>query len=216
MHRIVFLGPPGAGKGTQAATLARALGIAHLSTGDLLRDAVAHQTQTGMEADGFMRAGQLVPDALVVRILQERLDHPDTHDGFLLDGFPRNLAQAERLERFVPVEPVVAFEIPEELLLQRLTNRRGCPVCHTVYNLETNPPASPGRCDRDGTVLEHRPDDRPEAVRTRLRVYQEKTAPLLAFYEAKGSLRRLDARGSPEEVAARLRRLVGPDPRRPD
>jgi adenylate kinase len=209
MYRMVFLGPPGAGKGTQAAQLARELRIAHLSTGDMLREAVAHQTQLGMEADGFMRAGQLVPDALVVRILQERLDHPDTHDGFILDGFPRNRAQAELLERFVPVEPVVAFEIPEELLLERLTNRRSCPSCHSVYNLATNPPKVAGRCDRDGTELEHRPDDGVEAVRTRLRVYHEKTAPLLAYYAEKGSLRRLDARGPPDDVAARLRALVG-------
>ena len=212
MHRIVFLGPPGAGKGTQAAALAKVLGIVHLSTGDLLRDAVAQQSQLGMEADGFMRAGQLVPDALVVRILQQRLDHPDTHDGFLLDGFPRNLAQAELLERFVPVNPVVAFEIPEPRLLARLTNRRVCPVCHSVYNLLTSPPKAAGRCDKEGTELEHRPDDRPEAVRTRLRVYQEKTAPLLAYYEAKGILKRLNAEGSPDEVAQRLRALLGSPP----
>lgn len=211
---MVFLGPPGAGKGTQAARLAQELGIVHLSTGELLRKAVAQQTQLGMEADGFIRAGQLVPDALVVRILQERLDHPDTHVGFLLDGFPRNLAQAELLERYVPVDPVVAFEIPEELLLQRLTERRSCPVCGTVYNLSTNPPRRAGHCDREDAELEQRPDDRPEAVRTRLRVYREKTAPLLAYYDAKGTLRRLDARGPPDEVAARLRALVGVD-RRP-
>jgi len=208
MHRIVFLGPPGAGKGTQAAQLARELGIVHLSTGDLLRAAVAQQSQLGMEADGFIRAGQLVPDALVVRILQQRLDNPDTHEGFLLDGFPRNRAQAELLERFVPVGPVIAFEVPEALLLERITNRRICPVCHSVYNLATNPPKQPGRCDREGAELEHRTDDRPEAVRTRFRVYLEKTAPLLTYYEERGTLRRLDARGTPEEVAARLRALV--------
>ena len=210
MHRIVFLGPPGAGKGTQASALAAELGIAHLSTGDLLRAAVADRTGLGREAEGYMAAGQLVPDDLVVRILRERLDHPDTSDGFLLDGFPRNLPQAELLERFVPVGPVVAFEIPEEYLLERLVNRRTCPTCRTVYNLRNAPPRSPGVCDRDGAALEQRPDDRPEAVRTRLRVYREQTAPLFAFYEARGVLRRVDARGDPPTVAARVRDAIRP------
>jgi adenylate kinase len=211
MHRIVFLGPPGAGKGTQAVVLARALGIAHLSTGDLLRAAVAGKTLLGKEADGFMRAGQLVPDDLVVRILHQRLDHPDTADGFLLDGFPRNLRQAELLEKFVPIGRVIAFEIPEGLLMERLTQRRSCPTCKTLYNLVTSPPRADSTCDRDGTPLEHRPDDRPEAVRTRLGVYHDQTAPLLAFYDAKGLLARIDARGDPDEVGRRVRAAVGSD-----
>jgi adenylate kinase len=210
MHRIVFLGPPGAGKGTQATALAKELGIVHLSTGDLLRAAVADRTGLGLEAEGYMRAGQLVPDDLVVRILRERLDHPDTSDGFLLDGFPRNLSQAELLERFIPIDPVVAFEIPEEHLLERMVNRRSCPKCHTVYNLVKAPPRVPGVCDLDGTALEHRADDRPEAVRTRLSVYREQTAPLLDFYASRGLLRRIDARGDPATVAARLRAVLGP------
>jgi adenylate kinase len=210
MHRIVFLGPPGAGKGTQAATLAEELGIAHLSTGDLLRAAVKDRTGLGLEAEGYMRAGQLVPDDLVVRILRERLDHPDTSDGFLLDGFPRNLAQAKLLERFVPVDPVVAFEIPEDLLMERMVNRRSCPVCHTVYNLLKAAPKVPGICDKDGHRLDTRPDDRPEAVLTRLKVYHDQTAPLLRFYEERGTLKRIDARGDPATVAARLRAVLGP------
>jgi adenylate kinase len=210
MHRIVFLGPPGAGKGTQAATLARELRIVHLSTGDLLRAAVAQRTALGGEAEGYMAAGQLVPDELVVRILRERLDQPDTSAGFLLDGFPRNIPQAQLLERFVPVESVVAFDIPEALLLERLVHRRTCPKCHTVYNIVQAPPKTPGICDREGAALEQRPDDRPESVRTRLRVYHEQTAPLLAFYESRGTLRRIDAEGDPTAVAGRLRAALRP------
>jgi adenylate kinase len=209
MHRIVFLGPPGAGKGTQAATFAKELEIVHLSTGDLLRAAVRDRTGLGLEAEGYMSAGQLVPDDLVVRILRERLDHPDTSDGFLLDGFPRNLTQAVLLEKFVPVDPVIAFDIPEDHLLERMVNRRSCPTCHTVYNLVKAAPRVAGICDKDGTPLEHRPDDRPEAVRTRLKVYREQTEPLLAFYDERGILRRLDARGDPATVAARLRAVLG-------
>lgn len=208
MLRLVFLGPPGAGKGTQAVRLAQKFGLAHLSTGELLREAVAHRTALGLEAEGFIRAGQLVPDELVVRILQDRLDNPDTSDGFLLDGFPRTLAQAELLERFVQVERAVAFDLPEGLLLERLTQRRVCPVCKTNYNLLTAPPKQPGRCDRDGAALEQREDDRPDAVRTRIQVYHERTAPLLEYYRQRGLLLRLDARGEPAEVEARLDRLL--------
>jgi adenylate kinase len=208
MRGLVFLGPPGAGKGTQATGLAQELGLVHLSTGDLLRAAVAAGTPLGVEADTFMRAGKLVPDELVVRILKARLGEPDTRPGFLLDGFPRTLAQAELLEQVVPVEQVVAFEIPEELLEERPTKRRLCPTCRTVYNLVSSPPRVDARCDRDGTPLEHRNDDTEAAVRTRLKVYHQQTEPLLEFYRRRGLLRPLDARGEPAAVAERLRRLL--------
>jgi adenylate kinase len=208
MHRIVFLGPPGAGKGTQAALLAHELGIAHLSTGDLLRAAVAAGSSLGTEADAYMRAGKLVPDDLVIRILRDRLDHPDTSEGFLLDGFPRTLNQAELLDRFIPIERVIAFDLPEELLTERLTQRWVCPTCKTVYNVATAPPRTAGRCDLDGTALEQRTDDRLEAVRTRLGVYRQQTMPLLDYYRGKGTLEPLDARGEPAAVTARLRALL--------
>lgn len=208
MQRIVFLGPPGAGKGTQAATLARRLGIPHLSTGDLLRAAVAGRTPLGQEADGYMRAGQLVPDALVLRMLEERLRQPDASSGFLLDGFPRTVPQAEALERLSPVDVVVSFDIPAPEIVNRIGQRWICPDCQTVYNLAAQRPRAPGRCDRDGATLVQRPDDRPEAVKTRLEVYAHQTAPLLDFYRARGLLRPVNGSGTPEEVAARVRQVV--------
>lgn len=209
MRRIVFLGPPGAGKGTQAATLARELGLPHLSTGDLLRAAVAAGTPLGREADGYMRAGRLVPDDLVLGILGERLDAPDAHAGFILDGFPRNARQAETLEKRFPLDRVVSFEVATEELVRRLSSRRVCPRCQAVYNLVSQPPRSLERCDRDGSELMQRSDDRPEAVEIRLKVYREQTAPLLDFYRQRGLLRPLDASGPPDAVARRLRELLG-------
>ncbi|MGA8303771.1 MAG: adenylate kinase [Thermoplasmata archaeon] len=204
MTRIVFLGPPGVGKGTQAEILSKELHVPHLSTGDLLRAAVAAGTPLGKEAQGHMDAGRLVPDDLVLRILNERLSEPDARDGFLLDGFPRNLAQAERLEGITRLDAVLSFELPANLLITRLSGRRVCPTCQTVYNVATRPPRVPGRCDRDGTELIQRPDDRPEAISTRLAVYAEQTAPLLGFYRNLGLLRPVDASGDPGVVAARV------------
>lgn len=209
MHRIVFLGPPGAGKGTQAATLARSLSIPHLSTGDLLRGAVAAKTPLGLSAEGHIRAGRLVPDSLVLEILGERLARPDAGGGFLLDGFPRNLAQAEALAQRAPLDVVVAFELPMDLLMTRLTGRRTCPKCNTVYNVVTQPPRVTDRCDLDGTPLVQRADDRPEAVGTRLQVYRTETEPLFRYYTTQGILRPIDATGTPAEVASRVRTAVG-------
>jgi adenylate kinase len=209
MHRIVFLGPPGAGKGTQAAVVARELSIPHLSTGDLLRAAVAAKTPLGLAAEAHIRAGRLVPDSLVLEILGERLARPDAAAGFLLDGFPRNLAQAEALDRRSPLDVVVAFELPGDLLMNRLTGRRLCPQCHSVYNVVTQPPKVADRCDLDGSLLVQRPDDRPEAVGTRLEVYRTETEPLLQYYRAQGILRPIDATGTPAAVGARVRAAIG-------
>jgi adenylate kinase len=204
VKRIVFLGPPGAGKGTQATELAERLGVPHLSTGDLLRAAVAAQTPLGRQAQDHIHAGRLVPDVLVLQILRERLENVDARDGFLLDGFPRTIAQAEALATVSPIDRVLLFEIPEALLLERLTQRRTCPKCGTAYNLATRPPQRAGHCDLDGAALQHRDDDRPEAVRTRLKVYQEQTHPLVAHYRRLGLLRSVNAEGTPDEVRARV------------
>ncbi len=208
VHRIVFLGPPGAGKGTQAAELAKELGIPHLSTGDILRAAVAAGTRLGREAQGFMDSGRLVPDALVLRMLAERLAAPDARAGFLLDGFPRTIPQAEALEGLAPIDVVVSFEVPSHALIGRLSQRRVCPTCNSVYNLATHPPRVAGKCDRDAAELIQRPDDRPEAVSTRLKVYTEQTAPLLDFYRSRDRLRPIDASGSPADVSRRLHAAI--------
>ncbi|MGA7924243.1 MAG: adenylate kinase [Thermoplasmata archaeon] len=210
MNRVVLMGPPGAGKGTQSVALRDRLGVPHLSTGDLLRGAVAARTVLGQRADQYMKAGQLVPDELVLDILRDRLAQPDARSGFILDGFPRNVEQARALEHITPIDVVLAFSIPEEELVDRLTQRRACPACGAVYNLKTLPPKNPGRCDNDGTPLEQRSDDTREAVKTRLQVYTEKTAPLLAYFQERGILRSINAAGTPEEVRRRIDRALAP------
>ena len=210
MHRVVFLGPPGVGKGTQAAEISRELGVPHLSTGDLLRAAVAARTPLGLEAEGHMSAGRLVPDALVLRILNERLAQPDARSGFILDGYPRNTAQAGALNAITAVDAVVSFDLPEDVLTARLVDRRVCPTCKTVYNLGTQPPRVPGalRQGRPGArPTPRRP--RPDAVKTRLEVYLQQTAPLLEWYRTRGLLRPVDARGTPSDVRVRVRSAIG-------
>lgn len=155
-----------------------------------------------------MRAGRLVPDDLVLRILGERLARPDATHGFILDGFPRTIAQADALDRITALDAVVSFDVDPKVLVDRIAGRRSCPKCGAVYNLSSNPPRETGRCDRDGTELIQRPDDRVEAVEVRLRVYRDQTAPLREYYLRQGLLRPLDASGSPAEVAGRLRRLI--------
>ncbi len=205
MPRIVFLGPPGAGKGTQAKALAGSLGVPHLSTGDLLRSAVRERSAVGQEAEGFMAAGRLVPDELVLRLVREALGAPAAHAGYLFDGFPRTRAQAEALESIAPVDRVVYFDIPEAPLVERLTQRRTCSTCGRSYNLSTQPPRVDGRCDVDGGPLVQRPDDAADAVRIRLDVYRRQTAPLLEFYRALGKLTTIDASGDIAAVGRRLR-----------
>ncbi|MHB8352550.1 MAG: adenylate kinase [Thermoplasmata archaeon] len=209
MARIVFLGPPGAGKGTQAGELTGLLHIPHLSTGEMLREAVRTRSPLGVEAERFMSAGLLVPDELVLGVLGERIARPDARNGFLLDGYPRNREQAETLAGLTPIDHVLYFHLPEAVLLERLTQRRHCPTCGRIYNLVTRPPRVPDRCDAEGATLLRRPDDAPEAVRTRIRTYQERTVPLLAYYSERGLLRTVEATGTPTEVTGRLRALLG-------
>ena len=209
--RVLFLGAPGAGKGTQAALLARHLDVPHLSTGDLFRQAVREGTPLGREAQAYMDRGELVPDGVVVGMVRERLQG---ETGFVLDGFPRTLPQARALEEELavlaaPLDAAVLLEVPEELILRRLTARRLCRSCGAVYHLEFHPPRIPGRCDRCGGELYQRDDDREETVRRRLEVYRQETAPVAQFYRDRGLLRQVDGTGSEEEVSHRVASALG-------
>lgn len=193
--RFVLLGAPGAGKGTQAKRVCARLGVDHLSTGDLLRDAVRAGSRAGREARSYMESGRLVPDEVVFSVLFERLD--GGADGFLLDGFPRNRAQAEELDRRLdeagtPLDRVVEIEIPDARLLGRLTGRRVCSQCGNVHHVESMQPAKADTCDACGGALQQRSDDRAEVVGKRLAIYHEQTAPLKAYYGQRGLLTQID------------------------
>ncbi len=216
--RVVFLGPPGAGKGTQGRALAREWGVPHVATGDMLREAVAAGTPLGRQARERMDRGALVPDDVMVGLVGERLGQPDAQRGFILDGFPRTLAQAEALERILkdvdrPLDRAVYFDVPEPELVRRLTGRRVCGSCQATYHLDSAPPRQPDVCDRCGGRLWQREDDSEATVRTRLRVYAEQTAPLLDYYRARGLLATVRGEGPIEEVRAAVRQAVGSDRR---
>jgi len=195
---IVLLGPPGSGKGTQAKKLSRELGLAHISTGDLLRSAVSNRTELGLKAKEFMDAGELVPDELVIRLMQMRMSELGT--GFILDGFPRNMEQARRLESITEVDRVINLEVPEEELIKRLTMRRTCRDCGAIYHLIYSPPEREGVCDRCGGELYQRSDDTEGVVRQRLQVYRESTLPLIEHYANQGKLISIDGTGDIDEV----------------
>jgi adenylate kinase len=215
--RLVLLGAPGSGKGTQAQRLQTRHGVPQVSTGDLLREAVAAGTELGRAAQVVMQAGQLVADDIMLGIIRERLARPDAARGFILDGFPRTIAQADGLARQlvdlgVPLDAVVLMEIDPEVLLRRLAGRRSCRRCGRVFHIETNPP-KPGTSCVDGRPhdLFQRPDDNETTVRQRLTVYGERTQPLIEYYERQGLLRRIDANGTLDEVDARLETALASD-----
>ncbi|MCS7207745.1 MAG: adenylate kinase [Dehalococcoidia bacterium] len=204
MRVIVLLGPPGAGKGTQASLLAQRLGLVHIATGDLLREHQRQGTPLGLQARSYMEKGLLVPDEVVIGMLLERLGRPDCQErGCVLDGFPRTLPQAQALDTALRphgVERVVLVKVSEGELVRRLGGRWICKVCQRPYHLVSNPPKIAGRCDVDGGELFQREDDRPEAVRQRFQVYQEQTAPLVAYYRGQGKLVEVNGEGSLEAV----------------
>ncbi|MGI4790924.1 MAG: adenylate kinase family protein [Janthinobacterium lividum] len=201
--RLVLLGPPGAGKGTQGQALAVIYNVPHVATGDILRDHIARGTEFGRKIEAAIAAGNFASDQDILHLVDERLAEPDAQNGYILDGFPRDAAQAEAFIQ--PLDAVVDLEIDVNSLIERLSGRLVCPVCDTVYNVQHHPPKRAGICDNDGTILVRRPDDDRNAVRNRLRVYRELTLPLRAYYDKRGLLRRIDAQSSPDTVTERIR-----------
>jgi adenylate kinase len=206
--RLIFIGPPGSGKGTQAKRLAARYQVPHISTGDMLREAIADDTALGRQAAPIMASGALVPDDLMIGIIDERLKKSDAGRGFILDGFPRTTVQAEKLDNIVgngsdPLR-VLQLLVPDDVLVKRTVLRRSCPECGAIYHLESAPPQNDMVCDRDGAALIHRPDDNEEAVRKRLEAFHRQTLPVATFYKAKSVLRTVDGVGSLDEVFERI------------
>lgn len=205
--KCVFLGPPGAGKGTQASGVCQKFAIPHISTGDMLRAAVAKGTETGLKAKTFMDAGKLVPDEVLIQMVRERLQEPDCKNGYLLDGFPRTVFQAEALEDISKPDVVVNMEVADEKLLARLTGRRVCSACKGTFHITML--ADPTVCPDCGGELIHRDDDKPATIQNRLNVYHAQTAPLIAFYGEKGTLRTVNGDQAPDQVFEEIMGVLG-------
>ncbi len=210
---IILMGPPGAGKGTQAEFIKNAYPIPHISTGDMFREAVQNGTPMGLEAKKYMDAGQLVPDAVTIGIVEDRLDASDCQSGFLLDGFPRTTVQAEALDNVLSkngkkVDIALDISVPEDVLMARMVNRLFCSSCKTVYNTKFNPSAVAGQCDKCGGELVQRSDDKEETVKNRIKVYMDQTQPLLQYYAKQGNLVTLDGQRDPQEVFKDIKAIL--------
>lgn len=202
--KLMLLGAPGAGKGTQAQRLVGTKNIPQISTGDMLRAAVRQETAMGLEAKRYMDSGGLVPDEVVIGIVRDRLSEDDCNDGFILDGFPRTVPQAEALDGFAALEAVVNIAVPSELVVARLSGRRTCKACGAIYHVVTSPASVEGVCDQCGGDLYQRSDDNETSIRARLNEYEEKTAPLESYYQERGVLHQIDGTGDPDDVEARV------------
>jgi len=210
--KLIFIGPPGSGKGTQAKRLASTHGVPHISTGDILREAIADGTELGRKAAPIVASGGLVPDDVMVGIIKDRLAKSDARKGFILDGYPRTLVQAERLDTFVGNGSgglrVLQLLVPDEVIVKRIALRRSCPQCGAIYHLESAPPRDDEVCDRDGAELIARPDDNEQAVRTRLEAFHRQTLPVATFYKSKSVLRQVDGVGPVDVVFERIERSL--------
>lgn len=213
--RVVFLGAPGVGKGTQAEKVAAQYGVAKISTGDLLREAVRAQTALGKDAKSYMDQGKLVPDAVVIGLVREKLSDPGCAKGFVLDGFPRTVPQAEELEkvllqRHIRLDRVINFQVSRNDIVKRLSGRRSCPKCQSTFHVDFAPPKKSDSCDRCGEGLVQRNDDKREAIETRLKVYEDQTAPLISYYDQIGLLTHLDGAGAVDNVYQNLTKVLAP------
>lgn len=210
---IILLGPPGAGKGTQAEMIKASYPIIHISTGDMFREAVGNSTVMGLEAKKYMDAGQLVPDDVTIGVVEERLSQPDCNSGFLLDGFPRTIPQAEALDKVLAkmgkkLDIALEITVPDAILIGRMAGRVSCNKCKAVYNTQYNPSAVAGICDKCGGELIQRSDDKEETVKNRLKVYAQQTQPLLQYYEKAGALKTLDGNRDSKEVFKDVQSLL--------
>ncbi|MGH7886871.1 MAG: adenylate kinase [Candidatus Binatia bacterium] len=212
--RVVLLGPPGAGKGTQAKLLQEMYGAVQISTGDILRKAVAEQTPLGQQAEGFIKSGALVPDSVIVGLVAERLKQPDCVNGFLLDGFPRTIPQAEGLDEILKsagltLNCVLSVQVPEDVIVARLAGRRTCRQCGALGHVTFNPPKVEGVCDNCGGEFYQRDDDKEQTIANRLQVYEKQTAPLVRYYRERGLLRTIDGVGAIDQIRARVIEALG-------
>ncbi len=213
--RLILFGAPGSGKGTQAKLASQEWGLAHISTGDILRQEVSQGTPLGQRARAFMDDGALVPDDLILEMIGRRLEEDDARRGFILDGYPRTVPQAQGLDRLLSglgqkIDAVISLEVSFEELTRRLTARRMCPGCGAIYNRISQPPRQSGVCDNCGRILEQRSDDRPETVANRLRVYRQQTEPVMEYYRAQGLWRRIDGARNPQEVFSSFKEVLTP------
>jgi adenylate kinase len=209
---LIFLGPPGAGKGTQAKEVGRHFGVPHLSTGDMFREHVGRGTELGRKAKPIMERGELVPDEIVLGMVEERIGRPDCANGCVFDGFPRTIGQAEKLDEMLErrglATRVVHIAVAYESLFRRLTGRRSCKVCGEIYNIYDRPPKAEGRCDKDGGELVHRADDREDVIRERLAAYERQTKPLIEYYSARGVLVEVDGGAAMDAVTQSVMKVL--------
>ncbi|MCK4606560.1 MAG: adenylate kinase [candidate division Zixibacteria bacterium] len=211
---LVFLGPPGSGKGTQAVRLSQAKGVVHLSTGDLLREAVKGGTELGRQAEGYMKKGELVPDALIIGLIEDKITGGELNNGFILDGFPRTVPQAESLKTMfeknrIGLDKAVLIAVSDDEIVKRLSRRWFCPTCQAIYNYPTNVPRKEGICDKDGAELQRRPDDEEGVVRNRLEVYKKQTQPIEVFYQKESLLVEVSGEDTPDNVFQSVLKAVG-------